>query len=270
VGEVAGAQLVNAALDNGITLLDTADIYGFNGNDGFGDAESLLGQILKASPHLRERMVLASKGGIIPGVPYDNSGVYISTAIEMSLMRLGTDQLDLWQIHRPDSLTHPQEMAKALTAAVASGKIRAIGVSNMTLAQITALQHFLDLPIASTQPELSPLCLAPITDGSLDNAMMQDMAVMAWSPLGGGRIAEPQTARELAVAAALDEVATGAGVSRSAAAYGWIMAHPARPIPIIGSQKPERIAEAMQALTLRWTRQSWYAVLVASRGEKLP
>ena len=270
VSEAIGAQLVNAALEAGITLLDTADIYGFNGTDSFGDAENLLGKILKSSPALRGRMVLASKGGIIPGVPYDSSGDYIRTAIEMSLMRLGTDHLDLWQIHRPDILTHPQEMAKALTGAVASGKVRAIGVSNMTVAQIDALQHFLDLPIASSQPELSPLCLTPITEGALDQAMMRDMAVLAWSPLGGGRIAEPKSEREQAVAAALDAAAADAGVSRTAAAYSWIMAHPARPIPIIGSQKPERITEAMQAMTMRWTRQSWYAVLVASRGEKLP
>jgi predicted oxidoreductase len=96
------------------------------------------------------------------------------------------------------------------------------------------------------------------------------MAVLAWSPLGGGRIAEPTNAREQAVAAALDVVAAAHDVSRTSAALSWIMAHPARPIPIVGSQRAERIAEAADAFKVRWTRAQWYAVLVASRGENLP
>ena len=96
------------------------------------------------------------------------------------------------------------------------------------------------------------------------------MAVLAWSPLGGGRIAAPTNAREEAVAAALDAVAGEFGVSRTAAAYAWVMAHPARAIPIVGSQNAARIAEAADAFKVRWTRARWYEVLVAARGEKLP
>jgi predicted oxidoreductase len=93
---------------------------------------------------------------------------------------------------------------------------------------------------------------------------------MAWSPLGGGRLAAPETARDKAVAAALDVVADAQGVSRTVAAYSWLMAHPAGIIPIIGSQNAQRIAEGAAALTVRWTRTDWYAVLVAARGERLP
>jgi predicted oxidoreductase len=96
------------------------------------------------------------------------------------------------------------------------------------------------------------------------------MTPMAWSPLGGGRLAAPETARDKAVAAALDAVAEAQGVSRTVAAYSWLMAHPAGIIPIIGSQTPARIAEGAAALTVRWTRTDWYAVLVAARGERLP
>jgi predicted oxidoreductase len=167
-------------------------------------------------------------------------------------------------------LTHPSEIARVVEAAHKAGKIRSFGVSNFTVSQIAMLQHYLPLPIVSTQPELSPLTLAPIENGELDQAIAMDMAVMAWSPLGGGRIAAPGDARALAVAEVLDAVAAEHGVSRTAAAYSWIMAHPARPIPIIGSQKAERIAEAADALKVRWTRARWYAVLVAARGEPLP
>ena len=109
-----------------------------------------------------------------------------------------------------------------------------------------------------------------MTDGLFDQAMKHDVAVLAWSPLGGGRIAEPGTAQEHAVAAALDAKAQASGVSRTTAAYAWIMAHPAKVIPIVGTQNAGRIAEIADVFTVRWTRAEWYEVLVAARGEKLP
>ncbi len=269
--DIAAAQaLVEAAFETGITFFDTADIYGFNGASGFGDAEVLLGRVLKAAPHLRKNMVLATKGGIMPPIPYDQSRSYLMSALDASLQRLGVDHVELWQVHRPDILTHPQDLARTLEDMVKSGKVGAVGVSNFTHGHIAALKSALNIPLVSTQPEFSPLHLAPLEGGLLDQAMEHDMAVLAWSPLGGGRIAEPGTDRERAVAAALDTVAQEFGVSRTAAAYSWIMAHPTRAIPIVGSQQVSRIREAGDALKVRWTRQTWYDVLVASRGEKLP
>ena len=269
--DVSAAQgLAEAALDAGMTLFDTADIYGPDNGEGFGAAEALLGRVFAASPGLRDRIVLASKGGIIIGVPYDSSASYIASAIDASLARLGVDHIDLWQIHRPDILTHPQEIARALENAVSSGKIGAVGVSNFTLAQIWALRSFLSIPLVTSQPEFSPLCLGPITTGELDDAMQHAMTVLAWLPLGGGRLLSPGDAREANVAAALRDVAEAQGVSLAAAALSWVMAHPAHPIPIVGSQNAERIRDAADALRVRWTRAEWYRVLVASRGEALP
>ena len=265
-----GRTLIEAAFDAGVTLFDTADIYGFNGDGGFGDAESLLGDILAESPGMRERMVLATKGGITPPVPYDSSARYLEEALDASLKRMRTDRVELYQIHRPDILAHPQEVAATLEKMVASGKVGAIGVSNYTLAQTKALASFLTVPLATVQPEFSPLELEPITSGLLDLAMERDIAVLAWSPLGGGRIAQPGTAQEHAVAAALDAKADAAGVSRTTAAYSWIMAHPARVIPIVGTQNAQRIAELADVFDVRWSRTEWYDVLVAARGEKLP
>lgn len=264
------AKLVHAALDAGITFLDTADIYGFDGQAGFGDAEVLLGEVFAAEPALRDRVVLATKGGILPPLPYDQSRDYLRSAIEDSLRRLQTDVIDLWQIHRPDILAHPHETARVLDDAVAAGKVRALGVSNFTTHQIAALNHFLGEKLATTQPEISPLQINCFENGELDQAMQLGLTPMAWSPLGGGRLADPATPRDLAVAAALDAVAAAQGVSRTVAAYSWLMAHPAGIIPIIGSQNPARIAEGAQALTVTWSREEWYAVLVAARGEKLP
>ncbi len=264
--------LVEAALDSGITLFDTADIYGFDGTGGFGDAESLLGQVFAESPGLRDRMVLATKGGIRPPTPYDSSPAYLERAIDASLKRLGIARIDLYQIHRPDILTHSHDIARAMEKAYALGKIGAFGVSNVTPAQMTAMAAMMprELPLSTTQPEFSPLCLTPVDDGTLDIAMTHGQAVLAWSPLGGGRIATPTNARETAVATALDEIAGAHGVSRTATAYAWIMAHPAHPIPIVGSQHAPRIREAADAYKVIWTRESWYKVLVASRGVPLP
>lgn len=264
------AKLVHAALDAGITFLDTADIYGFDGQAGFGDAEVLLGEVFAAEPALRDRVVLATKGGILPPLPYDQSRDYLRSAIEDSLRRLQTDVIDLWQIHRPDILAHPHETARVLDDAVAAGKVRALGVSNFTTHQIAALNHFLGEKLATTQPEISPLQINCFENGELDQAMQLGLTPMAWSPLGGGRLTGPKLDREMAVASALDVVADAQDVSRAVAAYSWLLAHPAGIVPIIGSQKPQRIAEGAAALKVRWTRTDWYAVLVAARGERLP
>ena len=271
-GEVGPATaLVHAVLDAGITFFDTADIYGFNGSDGFGDAEALLGRVMAADPSIRSRIVLATKGGIMPPLPYDQSTAYLTSALDASLSRLGVERVELYQVHRPDILTHPQELARTLSDAVAAGKIASIGVSNMTCAQVAALQKFLgDVPLVATQPEISPLRIEPFENGEMDQAMLLGMTPLAWSPLGGGRIADPVSGRDQAVVAALDAVAKPAGVSRTAAAYSWLMAHPAGIIPIVGTQNAGRVAEAADAYRVSWSRTEWYAVLVAARGVPLP
>jgi predicted oxidoreductase len=268
--DAEAAALILAVLDSGITLFDTADIYGFDGQGGFGDAEALLGRVFASEPGLRQQMVLATKGGIMPPLPYDQSAAYLTTALEASLRRLGVEQVDLYQIHRPDILAHPQEVARALENMVTAGKVRSLGVSNMTVHQIAALQHFLSVPLATTQPEISPLRITCFENGELDQAMTLGMTPLAWSPLGGGRLADPQDDRACCVAVELDRVAAAAGVSRTAASYSWLMAHPAGIVPIVGTQNAARVAEAADAYKIQWTRTDWYAVLVAARGERLP
>lgn len=269
----AARRLVEAALEAGITLFDTADIYGPDNGEEFGAAEALLGRVFADASSLRQKLTLATKGGIVIGTPYDSSPKYLEAAIDASLKRLGVDRIDLWQIHRPDILTHPHEVAHTVEKARALGKVLSFGVSNFTPAQTSAMIAAMPahgIPLSTIQPELSALKLDAIEDGTLDLAMTHDLCAIAWSPLGQGRIAEPTNERERAVADALDAVAQAQGVSRTAAAYSWIMAHPARPIPIVGSQQAERIAEAAGAYKVQWTRADWYSVLVASRGEPLP
>lgn len=270
-GDVRAArERVEAALGAGITLFDTADIYGPDNAEPFGAAEALLGRVFAEAPGLRDRIVLATKGGIRMGVPYDSSAEYLTEAIDASLRRLRTGRVELWQIHRPDLLAHPQEVARSLEQARTAGKIGAIGVSNFTPSQASALAHFLPVPLVSHQPEFSPLTTSPIFDGVLDQAMTHGMAVLAWSPMGGGRLANPADERTKAVASLLEAKAQEAGVDLSAAACSWIMAHPARPIPIVGTQNLARIATAADAFKPLWTRAEWYRVLETSLGESLP
>ncbi|MCW1428633.1 aldo/keto reductase [Novosphingobium sp. JCM 18896] len=263
--DVATARArIEAALEIGITLFDTADIYGVDG-PGFGSAEELFGEVLAEAPGLGKQMVIATKGGIIPGVPYDSSAAYLEAALDASLRRMRLDHVDLWQVHRPDILTHPENLAKTLARMVESGKVRAVGVSNFTAAQVAALQTHLPFPLASVQPEFSPWFSGPVWDGVLDQAMALGTSVLAWSTLGGGRISQAGTVTSL-----IEAKAEASGVTPAAAAYAWVMAHPARPIPIVGSQQPARIKEAAAAFEVEWTRAEWYEVLQASTGERLP
>ncbi len=272
---VTARARIEAALDIGCTLFDTADIYGFGSPAGFGGAEALLGEVLRQDPSLRDRMVIATKAGITPPVPYNSTTAYLIAACEASLRRLGIECIDLFQVHRPDLLAHPGEVAAAFGRLKAAGKIRAVGVSNYSAAQIDALCAHLPFDLATVQPEFSALAIEPLTDGVLDVAMRRGFAVLAWSPLGQGRLgtAAPGAtvdARTTAVATALDAVAARAGVVRAAVAYAWIMAHPTRAIPLVGSQNPDRIREAAEAYRVELTREEWYRILEASRGERMP
>ena len=183
-------RLAEAALEAGMTLFDTADIYGPDNGEPFGAAEALFGEALAADPSLRGRIVLASKGGIVMGVPYDSSAAYLIEACEASLRRLRTDVIDLYQIHRPDLLAHPAEVAAALDRLRRDGKIREAGTSNHTSAQTAALAAHLPFKLASIQPELSALAISALEDGVLDLAMTLGAAVLAWSPLAQGRLAQ--------------------------------------------------------------------------------
>jgi predicted oxidoreductase len=229
-------RLVESVFEAGINFFDTADIYGFqNPQVGFGDAEALLGEVFKQAPSLRAKMVLASKGGIIPPTPYNSSYDYLVNACEASLRRLNTDVLDLWQIHRPDLLTHPAEIARAVDHLIQAGKIRTFGISNYTVAQARALSAHLNTDIVSFQPEFSPLALDAMTDGTLDLAMEIGASVLAWSPLGGGRLAKD-----------------------------------GQPIALVGTQNPQRILETREVSKIQLSPDEWYQILVASRGAPMP
>lgn len=269
--DVAAAQaLLETALDAGMNLVDNADVYGFDwGGTGFGSVEEILGSVLAVAPALRERMVLATKGGITPPVPYDSSPRYLRSACEASLQRMGVDVIDLYQIHRPDLLSHPADVAGTLAELRSEGKIREVGVSNHTPAQVAALSAHLPFALASNQVEYSALRLDPMRDGTFDECMRSGTVALAWSPLGGGRLATGEGVRP-ELLDVIDGLAQREGVDRATIALAFVLAHPAAPIAIVGTQNPERLASSTAALDVELSRDDVYAVIQASEGVPLP
>ena len=258
------------ALDLGLTMVDNADVYGLDwGGTAFGEAETLLGQVLASAPELRERMVLASKGGILPGVPYVANSAYLSSACEASLARLNTEHIDLYQIHRPDMLTPPAETAAALDSLVGAGKISAVGVSNYTPAQVRALAAHLKAPLVALQCEYSLANLAMLREGNLDLCMEIGLVPLAWSPLGGGAL---MTSTDLPpdLYETCDRLAARENTDRAGLALAFVLAHPARPVALIGSQTPARLTQAVNALEITLTRADVYALIEARERVPLP
>ncbi len=267
----AGAALSTAvasfAVDGARVLVDNADVYG---NDTFGAAETLLGRLIAADPTLTDRIVVATKAGIRPGVPYDASGGYLMSACEASLRRLGLECIDLFQLHRVDLFTAPAEVAGALAELRDAGKIREVGVSNATTAQLDDLERHLPFPIAAAQAEYSLLDLRPLFDGTLDWCARRGAVPLAYSPLAGGRLGERGGDVPAALGDRLDALAARDGVDATAVCLAFLLAHPSRPVPIVGSQRPDRLALAAAATGARLTRADAYSLIEAARGFEMP
>ena len=276
---VDGARAVRAAVEAGFTLFDHADIY------GGGVCEEVFGGVMKESPELRERLVIANKCGIrLPhlggaGEPYryDSRAGHIVTSCEDSLRRLHVEKIDLYQIHRPDFLTHPEEVARAFDQLARAGKVMEFGVSNFRPSQVAALQRACPMRLRVNQVEFSLLQRAPLHDGVLDQCLAENMTPLAWSPLGGGQLADGagdllRSQREYQpqrVLPLLDEMAARHGVSRSGIALAWLLKHPAGVVPIVGTTNEARIGDAIQAESIELSREEWYALLTAAEPEPL-
>ena len=268
------AGLLASAHECGINLIDTADVYGYDwGGSGFGEAELHLGRVFAASPSMREKFILCGKSGIRPGTPYDSSRDYLRQAIDASLRRLHTDHLDLFLVHRPDFFTHPADLAASLLEFRNRGLIREAGVSNFLPSQVEALQSYLPFPLVAVQPQFSAFHLAPLHDGQLDQSQRLNLRPLAWSPLDGGRLGDSATAvlggPSQQLLDTLDRLALREDLSRSALALAFVLAHPSRPVALLGSTRPKRLQEAVRASRARLDRGDLYAI-VAAGGMELP
>lgn len=282
--------LIEAAVEHGITHVDLADIY------TLGKSDEAVGYALAQNPGLRETLVLQQKAGIrlgsdpANGLPtrYDFSFDHLVGTVERSLVRLGTDHVDLLAFHRPDLLAEPEEVARAASHLRDSGKVRHFGVSNHSAAQIELLKTCVDVPLVVNQLELSLLHPYLISggalvnqtagvyahaDGLLDYCRLHGILVQAWSPLGGGKLVDPGAdapATVRAAASAVARLAAEKGTTPEAVALAWILRHPAGIQPVVGTRQPARLAAAVEADGLVLDRAEWYGLLAAARGADVP
>jgi aryl-alcohol dehydrogenase (NADP+) len=274
--EARSVAILDAAAEGGIDFLDTADVYPLGGDlKTVGRTEEIIGRWLKGRRH---DVVLATKcGGPMGPKPWQRgaSRGHIQSAIDASLRRLGTDYVDLYQIHFDDTATPIDETLEALDAVVRAGKVRYVGVSNWPaykvarslgrselkgIAKIASVQPRYNLLFRTFERDLLPLCAE------------EDVAVIPYNPLAGGfltgkhdRTAPPPEGRftlgtaagiyqerywherQFEAVVALSELAQESDMSLATLAVRWTLSHPAVTSPIIGASRPEQLADSLKA-----------------------
>ncbi|MDR0909737.1 MAG: aldo/keto reductase [Spirochaetaceae bacterium] len=277
----AAESFVKSALDMGANFFEHADIY------GGGSCESIFAKAIGMNPQVREKVILQSKCGIVPGKYYDFSKKHILEAVNGILQRLKTDYLDFLLLHRPDILVEPEEVAEAFSILHNSGKVRYFGVSNEKPSQIELLKKYVSQPLVANQLQLSILCSGMLSqgihvnmadaasverDGSvLDYCRLNDITIQCWSPFQYGFFEGvfldnpkfPELNKKI------DEIAKKYGVSNTTIAVAWLLRHPAHFQVIAGTMKTKRLADCIAAEQVDLTRAEWYEIYLAA-GNTLP
>ncbi len=289
--EAEAGMFIDAALGNGINFFDHADIY------AFGRAEEVFGRILKQRPGLRDRIVIQSKCGIrwrdeAAGIPqrFDFSAEHILESVDAILTRLCTDRLDILLLHRPDVLWEGEEIARAFDTLKRAGKVRYFGVSNQNRHQMEYLQSFLTDPLVANQLEMNLLhhgfAEAAISfnqtasgypdgwEGVVEYCRLHGVSMQAWSPLARGVLSGKPTAEQTPIvrdtAALVARMAQARGLPAEALVLAWLLRHPARIVPVLGTTKPERIKACSRAAEVKLSREEWYTLFATARGKAMP
>ncbi|RUS23071.1 oxidoreductase [Endogone sp. FLAS-F59071] len=267
---------IHACLECGITTFDLSDLYGFY------EFEKLFGDALRLEPGIRQRIQIITKTDIVkpcsakPDVyikHYNTDTSYILTQVNQSLEKLGTDYIDVLLLHRQDMLMDADEVASAFNQLYAEGKVRYFGGSNFTPEHFKLLQSRLEFSLVTNQIEISVFEMSALTDNRLDFFQRKRIAPMAYSPLGSGKLfaktTDPQTQR---LQCTLASVASRLGpeVTIDQVCYAWLLRHPARICPVIGTTSPERIKLAAASVNIKLDRQQWTEIWEASAGKMVP
>lgn len=259
---------LEACLEQGITTMDQADIYGDY------SCEALFGAALKANPTLRDQIEIVTKCDIVapcgrhsnaPVKYYDTGAAHLQASVEHSLSAMHTDRIDLLLLHRPDPFMDARETGAALDALVASGKVLNLGVSNFRPWDWQLLQSSMRTPLVTNQIELSLAAHEGFTNGDVAFHQLHNHAIMAWSPLGGGALMQA----EHPVFAELERVAHARGVEVASVATAWLLAHPADIVPVLGTNKLDRIEMLGQAMEVEIDRVTWYQLYTAALGREV-
>jgi len=273
-------KLVHTAVEEGITLYDHADIY------GAGKSEEIFADVLKATPHLREKMLIQTKCAIHDGM-FDFSKEHILKSVDGSLKRLNIDSIDILLLHRPDSLMEPEEVAEAFETLHQSGKVKHFGVSNQNSMQMSLLSKYVKEKLIINQLQLSltnttmidagfnvNMHIDPsvVRDGSiLEYCRLNDITIQAWSPFQYGFFEGVFLNNEKfpELNKKIDEIAEQKGVTNSAIAIAWILRHPAKIQPIVGTTSASRLSNICKASDVTLSRTEWYDLYKAA-GNILP
>ncbi|WP_034894956.1 aldo/keto reductase family oxidoreductase [Gillisia sp. Hel_I_29] len=267
-------SLLNECVNLGVTTFDHADIYGDY------SCEALFGAALKLQPELRDKIQLISKCGIkliSEKYPertikhYDYSYKHIVSSAENSLKQLHTDRLDLLLLHRPAPFFDPDEVSKAFNHLKNSGKVLHFGVSNFTPQEFSMLNSRLEDKLVTNQIEISPYCLEHFENNNINYLIENNIKPMAWSPLAGGEILKPKSDKGKRVLTAIQEVANDLQQDKlDKVIYSWLLKHPAKILPIVGTGNINRIKTAVDASQLPFTLEHWYKIYSASMGVEVP
>ena len=272
-------EFVRTAMEHGANFFDHADIY------GGGQCESLFGQIL--TPSLREKMIIQTKCGIVPGKMFDFSYEHIMCSVEESIKRLNTEYIDVFLLHRPDALVEPEEVARAFDELKAQGKVRAFGVSNQNPYQIQLLQNSLDMPLCVNQLQFGVMHSSMIQSGInvnmyndsavnrdggvLDYCRLNNITIQPWSPMQFGFFEGCYIDNERfpELNSKMEEIAGRYGVNKNTIAFAWILRHPAKMQPVTGTTNVGRLLDYIKATEISLTREEWYDIYRAA-GNVLP
>jgi predicted oxidoreductase len=272
----ANLARIDACLAQGITTFDHADIYGDY------SCEALFGEAIKARPALRQQIEIVTKTDIMllsqkhlntRVKHYDTSPAHVTASVDRSLQRIGVDVIDLLLIHRPDPLCDATALGACLDGLIDSGKVRGVGISNYMPWDVDLLQSRMKHRLQINQIELSLLQTAPFINGQVAHAQQHRMPIMAWSPLGGGRLHSQATQAGTAaarLAPKLFELAKASGTDTTAVAMAWLMHHPVGVMPVMGSNQLDRIGAFSQALRVPMDRQTWFELYEMANGYEVP
>lgn len=261
---------LEACLEQQITTMDQADIYGDYGS------EAAFGKMLAQAPHLKDKIEIITKCDIClisdkhPDHRvkfYDTSAEYITAQVDNSLTLMGVEKIDVLLLHRPDLMMDHHDTGRALDRLVEDGKVGGIGVSNFKPWDISLLQSAMHTPICTNQIEISLSAHHAFTNGDIAFCQEHQVVPMAWSPLGGGTL---MTGQNTELSQMLNDMATEFGTSPAAVAIAWLLAHPSGILPVMGSNNLERIAGFSDALSITLDRQSWYQLYTAALGHEVP
>ncbi|UXU54628.1 aldo/keto reductase [Staphylococcus agnetis] len=267
---------IHQLVARGVTTMDHADIYGKY------TVEQMFGEALKLSPHLREKIEIVTKCGIVQpndifpdqtAHRYDLSKKHITRSVDRALKNLGVDTIDTLLIHRPSPLMKPCEITEALQDLVEEGKVKSFGVSNFRRSQYELLNDCLKddrFHIAVNQVEISPYHLDAFHDGTIDDMYKDDVKLMAWGPFAGGKLFDPTDKKSQRVLPVLERLAKDYNTHVASIIVAWFHKHPASILPILGTHRIERVDQAIHGLDISLKDQDWFDIYTAAQGYDIP